>query len=169
MVNGLLQIRVDRQIDVVACRRFFMIGNFQLFSHNVYENSFRAFGALQFFIHNLFDTGFANDISQFVRIVYFRQFFVFFGRYFSGITDDRRKINAVVIFTDIILFDIHALQIRFIFPDISHCLVADICGNCRGYIFLVAVLRQRITNYHNFVFHFRRIIRISQTISFFAA
>ena len=121
-----------------------MVRSLQLFSPFIYKDRFGTLFSLQLLVHHLFNAGFSDNIGQGIFIIFGRELFVFCRRDLAGITYDWSKIYAVGIFAYIVLFDIHALQLRLIFIDIRHGLFAYIGCDRRRNIPLEIVLCQCI-------------------------
>lgn len=109
MVHTDLEITVQCQVDVMSGLRFRPLNDLQDPSHTVHIHGLGTFLSLQFRLHGRLDAGLTDKVCQLVIRVRLPEFFQLIVPYFSDVADDRRKVDAVIVYTDRGLLDSNTL------------------------------------------------------------
>ena len=100
MVHTDLKVTIQCKINVVACFRFRAFDNFEDPSHTVHIHGLGTFLSLKFRLHGCLNTGLAHKIRQLIVRICLSEFLKLVVPDFSDVSDDRRKIDAVIVNTD---------------------------------------------------------------------
>ena len=146
MITGFLEIGVDRKVDVPTCLGFHPVAGLDDFSEIVHVNGLRSLRSLQDSLHRGFDPGFADGVVQIVGRILSLQILQFLLRDLAGVTEDLRKIDAVVILADRSLCDRYTVELIGVFHHDSDGFLGNIVGNRRRDIFLIAVGAHGVTD-----------------------
>ena len=122
VIDGLLEVGIQGQINIISGLRFHMFGRFKDFADIIDKEDVLALFSLQILLHCFFDTGLSDGV---IHIVFVRRFLkickIFLGSS-TGIAENMRKIFAFVIMPERCLFDIHTWQVRLVFKNDRDCL-----------------------------------------------
>ena len=152
VVNRLLQIGVQRQVDIAPCDRFHSALGIDLSSQIVNVNRLTALFSLQIGFHHALNAGFSHNVVHFIPVLagtvvrLFIQTCELFRRDFPRISDDMGKIGSVYIAPDGILSNIDTGKRLLVLFDGRHRFLAHIRCDCGRYVFLITVRPHCITD-----------------------
>ena len=164
MIDTFLQISVYGQINVTARLRSRLRNGFPDMSHIIYINWQVPFCTLKCGFHSLLNSWFAYDIIQFIIRVFLPEKFQLTFLHTSYISNDRRKVDTVIIFTDCGFFYIYSWQFSHMFQNICHCGSINIRRNFNRFILFIRSQPCCVPDIHNLKCFF---LCHEQRISFF--
>ena len=142
MITGLLKIGIQGQIQGVACLRLCPGRNLKRSSEVVDIDRFRSLSSLKIRLHLFFKADFADNVGGVIACVLLFQFLQFFRGNQSCITDDRSKVQSIIVDSLIILRNIDSEQGTGILKKLGNRLLLYVSGQCDGIVPLVGVCLQ---------------------------
>ena len=100
MVDTDLEITVQGQVDVMSCLRLRPLNDLKDPSHTVHIHGLGTFLSLEFRLHGRLDSGLADKVCELIVRICLPEFLKLIIPDFSDVADDRRKIDAVIVYTD---------------------------------------------------------------------
>ena len=141
LISCYLKIMINRQINIISCRRFHMICGFNHFTHVINKYSFASFFALKPGFHGFFNAKLPYRVIQVIRAfsVFILKFFEIILIYLTGISDNLCEIDTVHIFANRIFHNRYPFQFVAVFHDHSNRFFIHIRCNGSGDIFLKGI------------------------------
>ena len=140
MIGRLLQIGVQRKIDIISCLRVFSLDRFYHLADTVDIELHLSLFPLELLIQRLFKTGLADRILLGILfLLFFAERVIIFLGYLSRVSDDRCKALTVCIPAQRLFLNVDPLQGIQILHDDSHGLITYILGDRGSYELLEAV------------------------------
>ena len=146
MIDTDLKITVDRQINVISGRRLSLRDNLHDVSHVVDDEVSASLFSLKFRLHRSLNAGSSDDIARLVIRILLLKLVKLILLHLSGVSDDRRKVNAVVVTADRRLLDSDSLKLILMLHDVRDGLVIDVCRDRTRLIALVEHKSHRIAD-----------------------
>ena len=100
MIHTDLEIPVQCQVDVMSCLRLRSLNDLKDPSHTVHIHSLGTLLSLKLRLHGCLDPGLSDKVRQLIVRIRLPEFFELIIPDFSDVSDDRCKINAVIVYTD---------------------------------------------------------------------
>ena len=149
MINSHLKIPVNRQINIISCGGLNLRNNLHNTSH-VIDNQLRmALSALKLQLHGRLNAGPSYHIVNIVIRIFLLQLLKLLLLHLSGISDNRRKVNAVIVFADGGLFNSHTLELIHMLHNIGNRFLVYLPCNHTGFIFFIGNQRHGIPDIYN--------------------